>query len=94
MDKIYRDGNYIVVEKEYIDTMDLLHHVKNPRTTTSVTKYTKEEIKKELKSLNENKYNLSFDSAACDAGDDSYFYHLEFLDEQTEFFESLLAYFN
>ena len=94
MDKIYIDGDYVVIEKEYIDTMDLLHRVKNQRTTTSVIKYTEKDIEKELKLLKESKCNLNYDSAACDAGDDSYFYHLEFLDEQTEFFESLLSYFN
>ena len=41
MDKIYMDGDYVVIEKEYIDTMDLLHRVKNPRTTTSVIKNVK-----------------------------------------------------
>ena len=93
MDKIYRDGNYIVIEEQYTDTVDILHRVENPHTETTVIKYTKEEIKQELLSLEDSKNNLSFDSESYDAGSDSYFIQLEFLDEQIEFFESLLAYF-
>ena len=94
MDKIYRDGNCVVIESQHVDTMDLLYRVENPRTETTITKYTKEEIEQELSSLEDSKNSLSFDSESYDAGNDSYFTQLEFLDEQTEFVKSLLAYFD
>lgn len=94
MDKIYKDGSCVVVEKQYLDTMDVLCCIENPRTETTVIRYTKEDVKQELNFLNENKYNLSYDSESYDSGSDGYFMQLEFLDEQIEFFESLLAYFN
>ena len=89
------DGDYVVIEKEYINSMDLLKRVESPEIILDVTKYSKSDIKKELKDLGWSKKAL-YDGT--NFNDDSEFEHyyleIENLDEQTEFFESLLAYFN
>ena len=88
---MYIKDDVLHIEKEYFDSVAVLAR-QTPKTIKVVEKYTKEQIEEELEET--RNFLPVFDSEEYDAGDDSYFYKLEYRDERIEELEKMLSMFN
>lgn len=91
--KIYFDPknkNILCIDKQYINSMDILMRKKNPQRITTTERYTKEEILSIIQE--ENRYIQSV--KYIDSDDDRGLSAYEFSLERKEEFENYLKYFD